>query len=92
MWAGSSPYWTNHEALEAREAPASLTVAGGGAVGVELAQAFARFGTAVTIVEAADRLLPAEEPEAGELIGEVLHREGISARHTSRPATGRCPA
>ncbi|HYX60032.1 MAG TPA: NAD(P)/FAD-dependent oxidoreductase, partial [Streptosporangiaceae bacterium] len=46
-------------------------------VGVELAQAFARFGTAVTIVEAADRLLPGEEPEAGELIGEVLRREGI---------------
>jgi pyruvate/2-oxoglutarate dehydrogenase complex dihydrolipoamide dehydrogenase (E3) component len=44
---------------------------------VELAQAFARFGTAVTIVEAADRLLPGEEPEAGELIGEVLRREGI---------------
>ena len=72
-----TPYWTNQEALETKEAPASLTVAGGGATGVELAQAFARFGTAVTIVEAADRLLPAEDPEAGELIGEVLLREGI---------------
>lgn len=72
-----TPYWTNHEALETEEAPASLTVAGGASVGVELAQAFARFGTAVTIVEAADRLLPGEEPEAGELIGEVLRREGI---------------
>jgi pyruvate/2-oxoglutarate dehydrogenase complex dihydrolipoamide dehydrogenase (E3) component len=72
-----TPYWTNREALEAKEAPASLTVVGGGAVGVELAQAFARFGTAVAILEAADRLLPAEEPEAGELIGEVLRREGI---------------
>jgi pyruvate/2-oxoglutarate dehydrogenase complex dihydrolipoamide dehydrogenase (E3) component len=72
-----TPYWTNREALEAMEAPASLTVAGGGAVGVELAQAFARFGSAVTIVEAADRLLPGEELEAGQLIGEVLRREGI---------------
>jgi pyruvate/2-oxoglutarate dehydrogenase complex dihydrolipoamide dehydrogenase (E3) component len=72
-----TPYWTNHEALETMEAPASLTVAGGGAVGVELAQAFARFGTVVTIIEAADRLLPGEEPETGELIGEVLRREGI---------------
>ena len=43
-----TPYWTNHEALETKEAPASLTVAGGGATGVELAQALARFGTAVT--------------------------------------------
>jgi pyruvate/2-oxoglutarate dehydrogenase complex dihydrolipoamide dehydrogenase (E3) component len=42
-----------------------------------LAQAFARFGTVVTIIEAADRLLPGEEPETGELIGEVLRREGI---------------
>ena len=57
------PYWTNHEALEAKEAPASLTVVGGGATGLELAQAFARFGTAVTIVEAAERMLPAEGPE-----------------------------
>ena len=72
-----APYWTNREALEAREAPASLTVAGGGAIGVELAQAFARFGSAVTIAEAADRLLPGEEPEASELVGEVLRREGI---------------
>jgi len=61
-----TPYWTNHEALEAKKTPASLTVAVGDAVGVELAQTFARFGTAVTIVEAAARLLPAEEPEAGD--------------------------
>lgn len=40
-------------------------------------QAFARFGSAVTIVEAADRLLPGEELEASELVGEVLRREGI---------------
>ena len=53
-------------------------------VGVELAQAFARFGTAVTIVEAADRLLPAEEPQAGELIGEVLRREGIRVLSRTR--------
>jgi pyruvate/2-oxoglutarate dehydrogenase complex dihydrolipoamide dehydrogenase (E3) component len=52
---------------------------------VELAQAFARFGTAVTIVEAADRLLPGEEPEAGELIGEVLRREGIRVLTRTRP-------
>ena len=41
---------------------------GGGAIGVELAQVFARFGAAVTVVEGSRRLLPAEEPEAGELL------------------------
>jgi pyruvate/2-oxoglutarate dehydrogenase complex dihydrolipoamide dehydrogenase (E3) component len=80
-----TPYWTNHEALEAKEVPASLTVVGGGAVGVELAQAFARFGSAVTVIEAADRLLSAEEPEACGLIGEVLRREGIRVLTGARP-------
>lgn len=50
-------YWTNREAVEATEAPSSLIVLGGGAIGLELAQAFARFGSMVTVVEAADRLV-----------------------------------
>lgn len=74
------PYWTNREALEAKEAPSSLVVLGGGAIGVELGQVFARFGVRTTIVEALDRLLPAEEPEAGELMAEVLRGEGIDVR------------
>jgi pyruvate/2-oxoglutarate dehydrogenase complex dihydrolipoamide dehydrogenase (E3) component len=55
-------YWTNREAIAATRAPASLVVLGGGAIGLELAQAFARFGSQVTVVEAGQRLLPAEEP------------------------------
>ncbi len=70
-------YWTNHEAIEAERLPASLIVLGGGAIGVELAQVFARFGVKVTIVEAADRLLFLDEPEVGELLGNVFEREGI---------------
>jgi pyruvate/2-oxoglutarate dehydrogenase complex dihydrolipoamide dehydrogenase (E3) component len=81
------PYWTNREAVAVKEPPASLLVLGGGAVGLELAQAFARFGTAVTVVEAADRLLPAEEPETGALVAEVLRGEGITVR-TGAKATG----
>jgi pyruvate/2-oxoglutarate dehydrogenase complex dihydrolipoamide dehydrogenase (E3) component len=46
-------------------------------VGLELAQVFARFGAEVTVLEALDRLLPVEEPEAGELLAQVLRREGI---------------
>ncbi|MFF9866387.1 dihydrolipoyl dehydrogenase family protein [Streptomyces sp. NPDC013953] len=71
------PYWTNRDAVAAEEAPGSLLVLGGGAVGLELAQAFARFGTEVTVVEAADRLLPPEEPEASALVTAVLRGQGI---------------
>jgi len=81
-----SPYWTNRDAVEAKEPPASLIVLGGGAIGVELAQVFARFGTEVTIVEAADRLLPLEEPEAGSLLAEVLAADGVTV-HTGLGAS-----
>jgi pyruvate/2-oxoglutarate dehydrogenase complex dihydrolipoamide dehydrogenase (E3) component len=72
--------WTNREIVQAREAPRSMVVIGGGAVGCELAQGFARFGTAVTVVEAAAHLLMPEEPEAGEVLAAVFAREGITVR------------
>jgi len=72
------PYWTNRDVVEAEELPASLIVLGGGAIGSELSQVLARFGVRVTIVEAADRLLALEEPEAGEALREVLESEGIT--------------
>jgi pyruvate/2-oxoglutarate dehydrogenase complex dihydrolipoamide dehydrogenase (E3) component len=75
-----TPYWTNREAIEAKSFPASLIVLGGGAVGLELAQVYARFGVAVTIVEAMDRLLPAEEPEASALVERALVADGITVR------------
>jgi pyruvate/2-oxoglutarate dehydrogenase complex dihydrolipoamide dehydrogenase (E3) component len=75
-----TPYWTNREAIEAEHVPASLIVLGGGAIGAELAQVFARFGAAVTVVESLGRLLPTEEPEAGELVSDVFRREGIGVR------------
>ncbi len=74
-------YWTNRHAVELRELPSSLVVLGGGAIGVELAQVFARFGVAVAVVEVADRLLAPEEPEAGELLARVFAAEGIAV-HT----------
>ena len=75
------PYWTNREAIAAEEVPASLVVLGGGAIGLELAQVFARFGAGVTVVEALDRLLPLEEPEAGDLLAEVFARGGHRRAH-----------
>jgi len=70
-------YWTNREATTLKEIPRSAVFIGGGAVGVELGQMLARFGSRVTIVQAADRLLNREEPEVGRLIGEELRSDGI---------------
>ena len=75
-----TPFWTNHEAIEAERVPESLVVLGGGAVGAELAQVFARFGSRVTVAEGADRLLPLEEPESGDLLAGVFGRDGITVR------------
>jgi len=72
--------WTNREIVQAREAPRSLVVVGGGAIGCELAQGFARFGTAVTVVEGAPHLLMPEEPEAGEVVAAALQRDGVTVR------------
>ena len=74
------PYWTNREAIECESVPASLLVMGGGAIGVELAQVFARFGAEVTVVEALDRLVAREEPESSALVAEVFAAEGITVR------------
>jgi pyruvate/2-oxoglutarate dehydrogenase complex dihydrolipoamide dehydrogenase (E3) component len=72
------PHWTNREAIAAESVPGSLLVVGGGAVGLEIGQSMARFGAAVTIVEAGERLAPAEEPEASEMITDILRREGLT--------------
>jgi pyruvate/2-oxoglutarate dehydrogenase complex dihydrolipoamide dehydrogenase (E3) component len=72
--------WTNREAVKATAAPASLIVLGGGAIGCELAQGFARFGSRVTIVELGQRILLLEEPEASDVVAGVLRREGVDIR------------
>ncbi len=77
--AGSA-YWTNRDAVAVEDVPESLIVLGGGAIGCEFAQVFARFGSTVTVLEAASRLLPGEEPEAGDLLARVFSGEGIDVR------------
>lgn len=79
-------YWTNHEIIEAEELPRSVIVLGAGAIGSELSQVMARFGTNVTIVEAQDQLLPLEEPESGALLRATFESEGISV-HTGVAAS-----
>jgi pyruvate/2-oxoglutarate dehydrogenase complex dihydrolipoamide dehydrogenase (E3) component len=80
-----TPLWTNREAIETEHVPESLVVIGGGAIGVELSQVFARFGSRVTVIEPADRLIAMEEPEAGDILDGVFAAEGISVRCRHRP-------
>ena len=71
-------FWTNRQAAIPRELPGSLAVLGGGAVGVELSQAFARLGSKVTVIEAGPRFLALEEPEAGAALQPHLEADGIT--------------
>ena len=73
-----TPFWTNQDAIRVETLPASLVVLGGGAIGVELTQVFARFGVAVTVIEGAERILSMEEPESGDLAREALERDGVT--------------
>jgi len=77
-------YWTNRQAAVPRELPATLAVLGGGAIGVELGQAFARLGSKVTLIEAGARFLGLEEPEAGAALRPHLEADGI-ALHVGDP-------
>jgi pyruvate/2-oxoglutarate dehydrogenase complex dihydrolipoamide dehydrogenase (E3) component len=70
-------YWTNRQAAIPRELPERLVVLGGGAVGIELAQAFARLGSKVTVIESGPRFLALEEPEAGAALLPHLTADGI---------------
>ena len=81
----SVDYWTTHDVITLESLPASLIVHGGGVVGCQLGQVLSRFGVQVPIVEGAERLLPAEEPEASQVIQEVFEAEGIAV-HTGAAA------
>ena len=70
-------YLTSETVFELTEPPPRLAVVGGGPIGCELAQAFARFGTRVVVVEREERLLPAEDPDVGGTIGDALSADGV---------------
>ena len=73
-------YLTYETVWDLEELPRRLTVVGGGPIGCELAQAFCRLGSSVTLLEAADRVLLQDEPEASELVTQRLTDDGIDLR------------
>lgn len=77
-----TPYLTYKEALELETLPRSLVVVGGGPIGLEIGQMYARFGTRVTILEALPRIAPLEEPDISDALRSYLEAEGIEI-HTN---------
>nr|NIR58624.1 FAD-dependent oxidoreductase [Gammaproteobacteria bacterium] len=75
---------TNERAYDLPALPSRLAVLGAGPVGVELAQAFARLGSRVTLIEQAEHPLPQEDPEIAERLREVLEADGLTVRTGAR--------
>jgi pyruvate/2-oxoglutarate dehydrogenase complex dihydrolipoamide dehydrogenase (E3) component/uncharacterized membrane protein YdjX (TVP38/TMEM64 family) len=71
---------TSDTVWQLRELPQRLVVLGGGPIGCELAQAFARFGSKVTQVEMLERILPREDPEFSAMVAQRFHRDGVDVR------------
>ena len=69
--------WTTRDATSSHHVPASLIVLGGGVAGCELGQLYRRLGSEVTIVQRNERLLPRDDPEAGEALRTAFEEEGI---------------
>jgi mycothione reductase len=87
-------YWTNEDVLRQKERPESLIIIGGGYIAVEYGHFFAAMGTKVTILEMADRLTLAEEPEISDLLKKSLSRRmavhtGALAEEVRKGANGR---
>jgi mercuric reductase len=74
-----TPFWTSTEALQADQVPQQLAVLGGSAVALELAQAWARLGSRVTLL-ARSTLLSREDPDIGATLADCLRREGLDIR------------
>jgi pyruvate/2-oxoglutarate dehydrogenase complex dihydrolipoamide dehydrogenase (E3) component len=70
-------FLTSESVFEITELPVRLTVLGAGPMGCELAQAFARFGAQVTVVDQAEQVLPREDPAAAALVRQSLERDGV---------------
>ena len=76
----AAPHLTSDTVWQLRTLPRRLVVLGGGAIGCELGQAFARLGSDVTIVDVAPRLLPREDARAAAVVTEALRADGVTVR------------
>jgi pyruvate/2-oxoglutarate dehydrogenase complex dihydrolipoamide dehydrogenase (E3) component len=83
--------WTSDDAWTASERPASMLVIGGGPVGCEIAQLYARFDVPVTLIEMADTLATSEPPEIGRIVEERLAEDGIAVRTGVEVERVACP-
>jgi pyruvate/2-oxoglutarate dehydrogenase complex dihydrolipoamide dehydrogenase (E3) component len=72
------PYLTNATIFNLTELPARLGVIGAGPIGLELAQAFQRFGSQVTVFSRSDKILPKEDPDAAKIVENSLRRDGVT--------------
>ena len=79
-------YLTNETVFTEQHLPGHLAVIGGGPIGIELAQAFSRLGSKVTVIEAGERILPKDDPTLTQALHQHLESEGITIR-TATPVT-----
>jgi len=81
-WPGvhDVPYLTNTSMMDVDFLPAHLAIIGGSYIGLEFAQMYRRFGSEVTVIEAAPRLIAREDPEVSDAVQAMLEREGIAVR------------
>jgi pyruvate/2-oxoglutarate dehydrogenase complex dihydrolipoamide dehydrogenase (E3) component len=81
-WPGLDqvPYLTNTSMIEVDFLPRHLVIVGGGYIGLEFGQMFRRFGSAVTIVETAPRLVSHEDEDVSAAVRQIVEREGITVR------------
>jgi len=74
----SAPYLTNATVFNLTELPARMGVIGAGPIGLELAQAFQRLGSQVTVFSRSDKIMPKEDPDAARIVENALRRDGVT--------------
>jgi pyruvate/2-oxoglutarate dehydrogenase complex dihydrolipoamide dehydrogenase (E3) component len=74
----ATPYLTNREIFYLERLPSSLIIFGGGPIGIEMAQAFSRLRTKITVIQRSGQILPKEDRDMADQVMAVLKREGVS--------------